>query len=164
MRSLDQELAFGEEVLFRTRLHPVIFAGTAFFAACVVGAVVLIIARNELSAETVRTLWLAAALVVAVSFAPLLVRWWTSEFAVTGGRRLLVQTGLVRGRTLALPLTRPDSIQVSQTFWGRRLGYGTVTLLDKGVLVAEYQRVASVSRLREAAARQTPASGLARAR
>jgi membrane protein YdbS with pleckstrin-like domain len=163
MGSLDQQLAPGEEVIFRTRLHPVIFAGTAFFAACVIGAVTLIIVRNELSAETVRTLWLAGALVVAASFAPPLARWWTSEFAVTD-RRLLARTRVLRTHTVVLPVTRPDAIQVTQTFWGRKLGYGTLTLVDRGTPVAEYQRVASVSRLRQAAARQTPTSGIARAR
>src|SRR2546428_5161866 len=83
MGYIDKPLARGGRVVFRTRLHPVIFAGTAAFAAFVLGAVALIVSRNELSPRTVALLWLAGVLVGPGSLLPLYVRWRTSEFAVT---------------------------------------------------------------------------------
>src|SRR2546426_6252639 len=86
MGYIDKPLAPGEQVVFRPRLHPVIFAGTAAFAAFVLGAVALIVSRNELSPRTVALLWLAGVLVGPGSLLPLYVRWQTSEFAVTDRR------------------------------------------------------------------------------
>src|SRR5436309_16060309 len=93
MGYIDKHLAPGEQVVFRTRLHPVIFAGTATFAAFVLGAVALIVSRNELSPGTVALLWLAGVVIGLGSLLPLYVRWRTSEFAVTD-RRVLGQVGL----------------------------------------------------------------------
>src|SRR5712692_4142545 len=117
MSYIEKHLAPGEEVAFRTRLHPVIFAGTATFAACVVGATLLVIARNELSAGTIRLLWLAAVAIVAVSFASPYLRWRTSEFAVTN-RRVLVKVGLLSVHTVELLLPKVEAIAVDQTLTG----------------------------------------------
>src|SRR5437763_14932765 len=95
MGYIEKHLAPGEQVVFRTRLHPVILAGTAAFAAFVLGAVALIVSRNELSPRTVALLWLAGVLVGPGSLLPLYVRWQTSEFAVTARR------GVVKGGVLS---------------------------------------------------------------
>src|SRR5438445_718367 len=83
MGYIEKHLAPGEQVVFRTRLHPVIFAGTAAFAAFVLGVVGLIVSRNELTARTVALLGLAGVIIAMGSLLPLYVRWQTSEFAVT---------------------------------------------------------------------------------
>src|SRR5262245_9035692 len=114
MSYIEKHLAPGEEIAFRTRLHPVVFAGTVTFAACVFGATALIVARNELAAETVRLLWLAAVGIVAVSFASPYLRWRTSEFAVTN-RRVLVKVGLLSVHTVELLLPKVEAIAVDQT-------------------------------------------------
>src|SRR5438552_16733811 len=101
MGYIDRPLVPGEQVVFRTRLHPVIFAGTATFAAFVLGAVALIVSRNELSPRTVALLWLAGVVIGPGSLLPLYVRWRTSEFAVTDrrgpGKVGLVSVGPVGG-------------------------------------------------------------------
>src|SRR5207247_7461362 len=109
----DKHLAPGEQVVFRTRLHPVIFAGTATFAAFVLGAVALIVSRNELSPRTVALLWLAGVVIGPGSLLPLYVRWRTSEFAVTD-RRGLVKGGLLSAPPLAVLLPRGRAIGVPQ--------------------------------------------------
>src|SRR5437667_11043634 len=114
MGYIDKHLAPGEQVVFRTRLHPVIFAGTAAFAAFVLGAVGLIVSRNELSPRTVALLWLAGVLVGPGSLLPLYVRWRTSEFAVTD-RRVLVQGGLLSVRTRGGALPKVDALRVQRT-------------------------------------------------
>src|SRR5262249_58193685 len=92
MPYIDRRLVRGEQVIFRTRFHPVMFAGTLFFALCVVGVAALIVHRNALAPETVRLLWLAALGTIIVSFVSPYLRWRTSEFAVTT-RRVLVKVG-----------------------------------------------------------------------
>ena len=163
MGYIDKHLAPGEQVVFRTRLHPVIFAGTAAFAAFVLRAVALIVSRNELAPRTVALLWLAGVLVGPGSLLPLYVRWQTSEFAVTD-RRVLVKVGLLSVHTLELMLPKVEAIGVDQPIAGRILGYGTLRIVGTGGTVEEFARVASPDGLRDAVVRQTARATTARAR
>src|SRR2546422_9499969 len=122
MGSTAKHLARGEQAVFRTRLHPVIFAGTAAFAAFVLGAVALIVSRNELSPRTVALLWLAGVLVGPGSLLPLYVRWQTSEFAVTD-RRVPGQGGVPSGRTLEGPLPKGAATALAPAMGGRLRGH-----------------------------------------
>ena len=54
-----------------------------------------------------------------------------TEMAVTN-KRVLIKTGLGNRRTLDLMLSRVESIGVEETFFGRMLGYGSVTLRGTG--------------------------------
>jgi uncharacterized membrane protein YdbT with pleckstrin-like domain len=149
----DRQLGPGEEVLARTRLHPVIFAEAATFATFVLGTAALIIARNELAPDTVRLLWLVAAVLGALAFVSPYLRWRISEFTVTT-RRVIVKSGLLSRHALELPLPKVETIAVDKTLCGRWLGYGTLRLVGKGDTVDEYPRVRGAEVLREAALRQ----------
>jgi|SRR5215510_4002044 len=161
MSYVDRHLTPGETVVFRTRLHPAIFGGTAFFAACVIGIVVLVIARNDLPADTVRLLWLAGIVIALGSFVTPMLRWYTSEFAVTNSR-VLVKVGLLWVHTLELMLPKVE-IDVDPSIAGRLLGYGTLRIVGAGGTVEEFARVARPEGLREAVVRQSSRSA-ARAR
>src|SRR5437660_2241638 len=113
MSYVDRHLTPEETVVFRTRLHPVVFAGTAFFAACVIAVVVLIVTRNDLPAESVRLLSLAGVAVALGSFVTPVLRWRTSEFAVTTSR-VLVKIGLLSVHTLELMLPKVETIGVDE--------------------------------------------------
>ena len=160
MGYLDRHLAPDEQVVFRTRLHPVVFAGTVGFAAFVTGAVALIVSRNELAAGTIRTLWLAAAAIVLSSFVSPYLRWRTSEFGVTT-RRVLVKVGLVSVHTIELLTPKIEAISVDQPLWGRLLGYGTLRIVGTGGTVETFPRVARPDARRDAVQRQTPRSARA---
>jgi uncharacterized Tic20 family protein len=54
-----------------------------------------------------------------------------TEMAVTN-KRVLIKTGLGNRRTLDLMLSRVESIGVEETFFGRMLGYGSVTVRGTG--------------------------------
>ena|ERR1700761_6490100 len=54
-----------------------------------------------------------------------------TEMAVTN-KRVLVKTGLGNRRTLDIMLSRVESIGVEETFLGRMLGYGSVTVRGTG--------------------------------
>src|SRR3989475_10797297 len=163
MGYIEKHLAPGERVVFRTRLHPVIFAGTAAFAAFVVGVVGLIVSRNELTARTVALLWLAGVIIAIGSLLPLYVRWQTSGFAVTD-RRGLVKVGLLSVHTVELLLPKAEAIGVDQTIRGRLLGYGTLRIVGTGGPGEAFARVAQPQALREAVVSQAPSSTAARPR
>src|SRR2546425_11240398 len=163
MGYIEKHLAPGERVVFRTRLHPVIFAGTVAFAAFVLGVVGLIVSRNELTTRTVALLWLAGVIIAIGSLLPLYVRWQTSEFAVTD-RRVLVKVGLLSVHTLELLLPKVEAIGVDQPLAGRLLGFGTLRIVGTGGTIEEFERVARPDALREAVVRLAPAAPVARAR
>ena len=163
MGYVEKHLAPGEQVVFSTRLHPVIFASTMAFTAFVFGAIALIVSRNELTRQTVVILWAAGLVIALGSLAPLWVRWKTSEFAVTD-RRVLVKIGLLSVHTLELLLPKVEAIGVDQTIWGRMLGYGTLRVTGTGGTVEAFARVAHPQALREAVVRQAPGSPAARRR
>jgi uncharacterized membrane protein YdbT with pleckstrin-like domain len=137
-----------EPTVFRTRLHPVVLAGTAGFAAFVVLATTLIIVRNELSTRTIVLLCAASALIVVVSFASPILRWRTSEFAVTT-RRLRVRLGIREKVRLEMPLAAVKEVRVERPFVGRVLDYGTVRIVGGGVADV-FARVAEPEALRDA--------------
>ncbi|HSV06779.1 MAG TPA: PH domain-containing protein [Candidatus Binatus sp.] len=163
MPYIDRHLAPGEHVVFRTRFHPVMFAGTLFFALCVVGVAALIVHRNALAPETVRLLWLAAVLTIIISFVSPYLRWRTSEFAVTT-RRVLVKVGLVSIHTVELLLPKGEAIGVDQPLAGRLLGYGTLRLVGTGGTVEIFPRVARAEAVREAVVSQFEGGAVARGR
>src|SRR5213593_3238064 len=163
MGYIDKHLGPGEQVVFRTRLHPVIFAGTAAWAVFVLGVVALIVSRNELATRTVALLWLAGVVIGPGSLLPLYVRWRTSEFAVTD-RRVLVKVGLLSVHTLEVLLPKVEAIGVDQPLAGRLLGFGTLRIVGTGGTIEEFERVARPDALREAVVRLAPASPAARAR
>lgn len=163
MGYVEKHLAPDEVVAFRTRLHPVMLAGTVTSMACVVGATILIIARNDLAAETIRLLWLATAGIVLVSLVPPFLRWRSSEFAVTN-RRVLVKVGLVSIHSVELLLPQVEAIGVDQSVVGRLFGYGTLRIAGTGGTVEVFPRVSRPEGLREAVVRQAPRSPAARAR
>src|SRR2546428_11158170 len=163
MGYIEKHLAPGEQVVFRTRLHPVIFAGTAAFAAFVLGVVGLIVSRNELTARTVALLWLTGVIIAIGSPLPLYVRWQTSEFAVTD-RRVLVKVGLLSVHTLELLLPKVEAIGVDQTIGGRLFAYGTLRIVGSGGTVEAFARVARPQAGRDAGVRQTPHTGVAGSR
>ena len=156
MSYTDRHLAPGGRIVFCTRLHPIVFGSNAFFAACVIGVVALIEARNELAPGTVATLWLAGVAIALASLLPPFLRWRTSEFAVTD-RRVLVKLGLLSLHTLELLLPKVEAIGVDQPLLGR-------LLVGTGGTVEEFERVARPEALREAVVRLAPASPVARAR
>jgi hypothetical protein len=157
MGSLDRHFDPDEQVVFRTRLHPMVFSGAIGFAAFAIGVAVLVIVRNPLAPDTIRTLLgTALALAVAGFVAPFL-RWRLGELAVTS-RRVLVCQGLLTGHTVEFPHGE-EAVHVSQTLGGRLLGYGTVHIGEFA-----FPRVAQAVTLQGAVRRAASPSVRARAR
>jgi uncharacterized membrane protein YdbT with pleckstrin-like domain len=160
-----ERLEDDEQVVFRTRFHPIVLAGTIEFSAFVIGIVALIVVRNELTPDTIRLLWLAAAVVVASGMVSPLLRWRTSTFVVTN-RRMLVRTrmGLFSVQAVESPLSSIGEVEVKEPLVGRLLGYGTLRLVDRSGRAEAFRRVAHPQGVRDALRRQVARHGRARAR
>lgn len=73
----------------------------------------------------------------------------SSEFAVTN-RRVMIKVGLIQRRTLELNLSKVESIEVEQTFWGRLLGYGEIEVIGTGGTRERFDRIGSPLEFRKA--------------
>ena len=129
MGYIDKNLLQGERVVYRARLHGIIFTAPVLLGTVGVCLVAVGVATSGLVAVAAFGIFF---LVVAALLA--LVRWVhvrTSEFAVTN-KRVLVKVGLVRRHTLELLLTKVETIGVEQSLWGRLFNYGTIVVTGTG--------------------------------
>lgn len=139
MGYIDSNLLPGETVVYRARLHTIIFMPAVGFA--LLGALVLVIALG--SPQLHALVWVAALLlVVAVAiWLARYVKYRTSEFAITD-KRVLVKVGLVRRHTLELLLSKVETVGVEQTVWGRLLNFGTIVVTGTGGTKEPFQAIA----------------------
>lgn len=139
MSYIDETLLPDEHVVYRTRLHWIIFARAAL--VLIAGAAVLITFHAAPLAG-------AAVLVVgALMLIPPFIAYQTTELGVTN-KRMIVKVGFVRRRTLELLLRQVEALSVDQTLGGRMLGYGTITLSGTGGVREIFHRVREPLELR----------------
>lgn len=65
-------------------------------------------------------------------FFDMMIRKWTTEIGVTTSR-VVEKTGLVSLKTNEIALPNIEGVRVTQTFWGRILGYGHLRIEGTGV-------------------------------
>ncbi len=57
--------------------------------------------------------------------------WWTTEIAITN-RRIILKRGFIRRDTAEMHMEKVESVDVNQSFFGRVLDYGDVTVRGTG--------------------------------
>lgn len=123
MSYIERHLMLGERVVYRTRVHWVVFLPLAI---SLLAAVIILIATPEVSALS----WAFVGVAVVTGISPL-VNYYTSEFGVTN-KRVWIKRGLIWRSTFETLLTKVEAIQVDQSIWGRMLGYGSVVVSGTG--------------------------------
>lgn len=123
MRYVESNLLNGESVLYRSKIHWIIFAAPAFWTAC---TVLLVSTPTMLTPLSLLTGILALFFGI---FA--VIRYFFSEYAVTN-RRILMKVGFIQRHSLELFLRKIEAIQVDQGILGRLLGYGVITVVGTG--------------------------------
>ena len=120
MGYVDANLLAGETVVYKARLHWIIF--TKAIALIFLGSVFMLIQP------------LIAGIIVLIGCGALLsptIDYLTSEFGVTN-KRVIIKVGFIRRRTLELLLRHVEAISVDQSVTGRMLDYGSITLTGTG--------------------------------
>jgi membrane protein YdbS with pleckstrin-like domain len=149
MTYVESNLVPGETVIYQTRLHWNVMLGH-IFVGCVLlgvpGALLLYYAFSHPRMEP-NTLHVTegggVALLVcgAVVILMGMVRRSATEMAVTN-RRVVIKTGLMSRKTIEMLLNKVESIEVSETAFGRMLGYGTITVIGTGGTPDPFHKVA----------------------
>ncbi|MCJ7448063.1 MAG: PH domain-containing protein [Bacteroidales bacterium] len=56
---------------------------------------------------------------------------WLAEFVITN-RRIVIKTGFISRKTIEMNLSKIESVNVDQSFFGRIFGYGSITIIGTG--------------------------------
>ncbi len=138
MGYVERSLIPGERVVFKTRLHWIIFTKAYFLALTgVVGAV----------------LWgryaplVVAGVLAAISAFCAVSRRLASEFAVTN-RRVLLKYGIFEKHSMEILLSKIEGVIADQSLLGRLLGYGTIVIEGTGGMKEPSRMIADPLRFR----------------
>jgi uncharacterized membrane protein YdbT with pleckstrin-like domain len=147
MGYVDKHLLEGERVVYRAKLHKIIFMPPLALAVLGLIAAILIniYVENRQAAWIVGAAFLLVALLIAF---PRFIRYATSEFAVTN-KRVIVKIGLIYRQTLELVLTKVETIRVDQSIMGRIFDFGTIVVTGTGGTKEPFKDIASPLQFRE---------------
>lgn len=138
MGYVERHLLAGERVVYKTRLHWVLFVKPALVV--LIGVALMVLLRQV---QDPRWLWIFGAAVALIGLVWAFVHYvevMTSEFAVTTSR-LILKVGLISRYTTELLLAKVESIGVQQGLIGRLLNYGDLTVTGTGGAREVFRRV-----------------------
>ena len=134
-RYIEKTLLPGEQVMFETRYHWLIYFAGAFGLFVTVALTIL-----------THGLFL---LVVMIAFPFIWIIRRTSEFAVTD-KRVIIKKGWISRRTIELVLSKVESVDVRQGIFGRLLGYGNIIVVGTGGTHERFRYIANPLNFRRA--------------
>ena len=135
MSYIDSNLLEGEQVIFRTRLHWLIYTGPVLFFAVVLVPVAWLLTLGSWSHYA----WVPLALGVPILLVAY-IRRASSDFAVTN-KRVMTKVGVFDMRSIELLLGKIEAIAVEQSFWGRVFGYGDIIITGTGGTTEAFFRI-----------------------
>jgi len=134
-RAVPIRLSEGEEVVYRGRLHRVIFAGP-LLAVIANLCVVRSVADSDL--RRLAALWTTMACLWLIYS---IVNYMISELIVTSSR-LGIHVGLLGRRSMEMTLSQIEQISIKQGLLGEFLGYGAIALTAAGGREERFHRIA----------------------
>ena len=129
MSYVDDNLAAGEQVLHRAKLHWGIFVGPAILLF--IGVIIAISVGAGVGGGGGAFLALVILLLFAIPTIRALVTYLTTEFAVTS-RRVIAKEGFIRRHTLELNHNRVEGLRLDQGVIARVFNAGTITVNGTG--------------------------------
>ena len=142
MGYIDKNLMVGEQIIYRTKLHWIVFLGPIIFFVfginfifeyAPVGVILFIIA----------IIWAISALISRA----------TSEFGISN-KKVLIKVGWFSRNSLETLLAKVESIQVEQGILGRIFNYGTIIIRGTGGTHNPFKNIAAPLTFRKIAQEQ----------
>jgi uncharacterized membrane protein YdbT with pleckstrin-like domain len=134
-RYIDQIMQPGEKRLYSGRLHWILYLSGLLLLIATLVFLALASNSGEAGHSFGRVFWLGlAVLFFAGSGYYLFKAWferWTTEIEVTD-RRIVYKEGFIRRKTIEMQMDKVESVDVDQSFLGRILNYGLVTIHGTG--------------------------------
>ncbi len=123
MSYIDNNLMTGENVIYRTRLHWIVFIWPAIWFV-----VAMMLISGSSSSATAGGLFILIAIIAGISA---FISYATSEFGITN-KRVIVKVGFIRRNSIEVLLNKVEGIQVNQGVWGRIFGFGSIIVSGTG--------------------------------
>jgi len=144
MSYIDGNLLDGEHIVFRTRLHWLLFMGPVLFIVIVLLPVAWFLnsgtwflASGTWSSYAWVPIGLGALILVAT-----FIKRQSSDFAVTN-KRVMMKVGVFTTRSTELLLSKIEAIAVEQTLVGRIFGYGDIVITGSGGTKESFSQIQS---------------------
>jgi len=131
MSYVDQNLMTGEQVVYRAKLHWVIFISPALLL--ILG--LIFFAANGTLGGIVTGLGIIGLIIAYLNVS-------TSEFAVTN-KRVIIKVGIIKRNSLDTVLKKVESITVNQPIIGRMFGYGSIVVSGSGGTPQPFHKIAN---------------------
>ncbi len=133
MSYIQKSLLDGEEIIYLTRRHKIIFTYPALWllvSAILFGTKYFFVFKPEVNYALMifSGIFLVAALIHAFM---IWVNYLCAEFGITN-QRVIVKEGFLKRKTIEVFLKSVESVQVDQSIWGRILNFGTVIVSGTG--------------------------------
>ena len=125
MSYIEKNLMNGESVVYRTKLHWIIFLWPII---CVVVAIIFFSCGSDEYKYVIGLLIILIAIIAGIAS---FIEFKTSEFGITN-KRVIVKVGFIRRNSLEVLLNKVEGIQVNQGIMGRILGFGSITISGTG--------------------------------
>jgi uncharacterized membrane protein YdbT with pleckstrin-like domain len=135
MSYIDSNLLDGEHVVYRTRLHWLLFILPVLFTVLVLSPIAWLMANGNWKDFA----WIPLALSLLVLVATFIKR-QSSDFAVTN-KRVMMKVGVFATRSIELLLNKIEAIAVNQSLMGRILGYGDIAVTGSGGTKESFSRI-----------------------
>jgi len=120
---IEKNLMSGENILYRSKLHWIVFLWPVLWFAA---AIIVFVKGGDTVA--VGGFFILMALITGIAS---FIGYATSEFGVTN-KRVIVKVGFIRRNSLEVLLNKVEGIQVSQGILGRILDFGSITVSGTG--------------------------------
>lgn len=136
---IDNNLMNGEEVIYRAKLHWIVF----FWPVVILAAAIISFSGGGADVGMGVSLLLVSMILGLLSF----INYKTSEFGVTN-KRVIAKFGFIRRNSLEVLLNKVEGVQVNQGIVGRILGYGSVAVSGTGGTRDPFPRISDPLKLR----------------
>lgn len=144
MSYIDRNLIEGERVVYRTRLHWLVFAMPILFTVVVLLPAAWFLYNGSGQAFA----WVPLVLALLVLL-PAFIKRQSSDFAVTN-KRVMMKSGVMTTRSVELLLNKIEAIAVDQSLPGRMFGYGNIVVTGSGGTREAFSHIQSPLEFRRA--------------
>jgi len=135
MSYIDGNLLDGEHVVYRTRLHWLLFVIPVLFTVVVLLPLAWLMANGTWKSFALIPLSFGLIVLVAT-----FIKRQSSDFAVTN-KRVMMKMGVFATRSIELLLNKIEAIAVNQSLMGRVFGYGDIAVTGSGGTRETFSRI-----------------------
>lgn len=148
MSYIDKNLMNGENILYRGKLHWVIFLWPIIWF---IVAIMFFGGGGDTAAAC--GLFVLVAIVTGIAS---FINYTTSEFGITN-KRVIAKVGFIRRNSIEVLLKKVEGIQVNQGILGRILGFGSITVSGTGGTKDPFHKIDAPLEFRKRAQEQIAA-------